>query len=622
ESLEELILNGSPRFAGKNERFKLWPSHADRGAFVYAMDRVGKPDAEHRIVQAHSFFRQEAERWIIGKPDEDGAVPPGSEPLRVDALSSTLADRLVLVAIDLTGHDDAQLIFETLNDRGTPLLKADLIKNWVFRKGEQIGADVQEWADTQWAEFDTRWWREEISQGRLNRSRVDIFLQYWLTMRRQEEVKADNAFRIFTDYAAPMMTSAAHANKLLGELRADADTFRDFAQLDANTPEGRFQARVIERLELAATTPVFLWMLSKNHGVPRDQVQIGLEALESWAIRRTLLRLTTKDVNKFAVAMLKTLDLAAPEAAGDVLVDYLSGQAAETRLWPSDARMRDQLPGIRMYGNLRQDRLRVVLGALEQHQRNQGSMYEALPLPSGLEIEHVMPQGWRHHWDPEPKLDPEAAARRDRIVNTLGNLTLVTKSLNGALSNRPWTDTAASALKEGGRPGAGKRTLLSDFSLLVLNKQILKDNEQAWTEQDIENRSAELTSAICQVWPGPKEGVAPPLSPEADNVTSDALPVVEWTDDDVRRLASEAGTALLTVLDSLSSEPLREWRNVDFIGAGLTNAAPAALGALTMKVRGSFSRSNGPVRYRNDGNSWSWSVAEDFARKWRNARPR
>ena len=37
----------------------------------------------------------------------------------------------MLVAIDLTSHDDEQLIFETLNDRGTPLLKADLIKNWL-----------------------------------------------------------------------------------------------------------------------------------------------------------------------------------------------------------------------------------------------------------------------------------------------------------------------------------------------------------------------------------------------------------------------------------------------------------------------------------------------------------
>jgi len=169
---------------------------------------------------------------LAGKPDDDGILPPVTEVLRVEALNSTLQDRLVLVAIDLTGHDDAQLIFETLNDRGTPLLKADLIKNWVFREGERIGADVDSWAETLWADFDTTWWREEIRQGRLTRSRVDIFLQYWLTMRRKDEVKAENAFRIFVNYAGPIMTGAAAADALLLELRRDAETYRTFAQLD------------------------------------------------------------------------------------------------------------------------------------------------------------------------------------------------------------------------------------------------------------------------------------------------------------------------------------------------------------------------------------------------------
>ncbi|OBA90684.1 hypothetical protein A5642_12355 [Mycolicibacterium mucogenicum] len=37
------------------------------------------------------------------------------------------------------------------------------------------------------------------------RSRIDIFLQYWLTMRTQDEVKAEDIFRIFVSYAGPHM---------------------------------------------------------------------------------------------------------------------------------------------------------------------------------------------------------------------------------------------------------------------------------------------------------------------------------------------------------------------------------------------------------------------------------
>lgn len=467
EALEDLILNRSKAFKGKKERFKLWPSQADRQAFAFAMDPSESPIGDHRVLDAHAFFRGETSRWLTGQPDDDGEFPPGTEDLRVEALSSTLQDRLTLVAIDLSGHDDAQLIFETLNDRGTPLLKADLIKNWVFRKGEGIGANVDQWAITHWSDFDNPWWREEISQGRLNRPRVDVFMQYWLTMRLQDEVKAEDVFRAFTRLAEPSMALPQSADKLLAELHQDAETYRTFGQLNHDSVQGRFYSRVIETMELSAVTPVLLWLLSVNHGVPDHQLRIGLEALESWVIRRTLLRLTTKDVNKFVVSILKTLGNVDIDEAGGRLRNYLSEQSTETRRWPTDLDLAEQLPLQKVYGNIRQGRLRVVLGAVEQHMRDQNPNYEAVQLPAGLEIEHVMPRGWRAHWNSQPPMSPEDAARRDRNVNTIGNLTLVTKSLNGSLSNRPWTDTESAGLSEGGEPNKGKRTLLDAFSLLV-----------------------------------------------------------------------------------------------------------------------------------------------------------
>jgi hypothetical protein len=502
EALEDLIRNKSKAFAGTNKRFKLWPSQADRSAFANAMDPEGNWRGEHRILEAHAFFLQEVERWLSGKPDDDGSVPPGTEQLRAEALSSTLQDRLTLVAIDLSGLDDPQLIFETLNDRGTPLLKADLIKNWVFQRGEAIGADVDKWSVTYWADFDDVWWREEIKQGRQVRPRVDIFLQYWLTMRSQDEVKSEQAFRAFKEAAAPQMASVAAANTLLGELRNDAETYRNFAQLDATTTEGRFYSRVVETMELAAVTPVFLWLLSENHGVPKSQIRVGLEAIESWVIRRTLLRATTKDVNKFMVAILKALDRVSAAEAGDEIHRYLSEQTAETRVWPTDEELTTLLPTAKLYGNIRQGRLRVVLGAVEQYLRSQSQMYEAVQLPVGLEIEHVMPRGWRTHWNTNPPMSPEDAAARDKTVNTIGNLTLVTKALNISLSNRPWTDAEAVGLKEGGKPDMGKRSLLDEFSLLVLNKGVIK-NAESWTDGDIFARSRHIAAAICAVWPGP-----------------------------------------------------------------------------------------------------------------------
>ena len=119
---------------------------------------------------------------------------PGHVVGRLRLLAEVVQQQLVVVAINLDQKDDDQLIFETLNDRGTPLLAADLIKNMVFQQGEDLGADVGAWGEKYWADFDEDWWRQEVQQGRLFRSRIDLFLQYWLTMRMQDEIPAEKIF--------------------------------------------------------------------------------------------------------------------------------------------------------------------------------------------------------------------------------------------------------------------------------------------------------------------------------------------------------------------------------------------------------------------------------------------
>ena len=498
EALEELIINSGKRFANTERRFKLWPSRADRSAFEAAMDDGVAQVSEHRITEAHVFFASEIREWVKGEDEED--EPAGTEAGRARALTEVLQIRLRLVAINLSLTDDDQLIFETLNDRGTPLLAADLIKNWVFQRGGELHADTDMWADVYWVEFDEDWWREEIRQGRYMRSRVDIFLQYWLTMRMRDEIASDGVFRRFREHAIDCMKTPVEADSFLQEMRRDADTFRSFAELDPDTPAGRFYARVVEAFELAATTPVLLWMLSENHRVPDVQVELGLSALESWVMRRTLLRMTMKDVNKLMVAILTNLENNAVDEAGEALRGFLSRQTADARIWPSNEDMVGSLPAIRLYGNVRQSRLRVILSAIEQQLRTE--RHEDVSLPAKLEIEHVMPRSWQSYWDTEPPLSPEEAAARSKRVNTIGNLTLVTQKLNGSLSHRPWSDQEAKIVApKGKKAGLGKRSLLSQYSLLVLNKSLIDEHRNSWTDDDIRERGGELTARICAVWP-------------------------------------------------------------------------------------------------------------------------
>ncbi|WP_062989986.1 DUF262 domain-containing protein [Nocardia anaemiae] len=504
EALAELTVNSAKRFRNKPEQFKLRPSRSDRDAFSAVMSGadVGAYD-DHRVVEAHRFFSNEIHIWIAGVRDDSDQDLVGTQSERVQALTDVLQFRLLVVAINLSGHDDDQLIFETLNDRGTPLLKADLIKNWIFQRGEQLHADVNTWPDRFWLEFDDDWWREEIAQGRHLRSRIDVFLQYWLTMRTRDEILVDETFRRFTEYVDTQMATVESAEELLTQLQRDAEQFRSLAEMPTSTVVGQFYRRVIQEFELAATTPLLMWLLSDNHRIPDEQVELALTALESWVIRRTLLRYTSSDVNRLMVSTLGIVEGVPPQEVGTLVSRYLSAQTAETRRWPTDEELRQALPGLRMYGNIRQARLRVVLEGVEHLLRTE--RHERISIDNALQIEHVMPKAWRKFWDGQPPLDDKAAGARDRLVNTLGNLTLVTQKLNGSLSHRPWTDEQAMQVAPTGKEaGMGKHSLLSKFSVLVLNKELLDAHPDAWTEADIFNRSAHLTEMICQAWPGPQ----------------------------------------------------------------------------------------------------------------------
>jgi hypothetical protein len=499
ESVQELVLNGAKRFRAQPSRFKLWPSRVDRDAFRLVMDNSLEVTAEaskSRIAEAHAFFLSEIREWAEVTGDPDKAKD------RLSALAKVLQQHLQIVAIALDKNDDEQLIFEALNDRGTPLLAADLIKNFIFQRCEAIGADVDAWTEVYWKDFDEDWWRNQVAQGRLYRSRIDLFLQYWLTMRRRDEVPTDAVFSTFRSYAAPQLEETGSAEAFLKELRRDADTYRHLVTLNSGTAPAAFYARVVEALELGTFIPLLLWLISDNHAIAPDQVKIALDSVESWAMRRTLLRMTMKDINNLVVSMLRSLEDVSKEAAGHKVVELLAAQTADARLWPTDTQIRDALPSTRLYGNVKQPRLRVLLSAVELERRS--ALHEQLSLPEHLEIEHVMPRGWRTHWGADIVGDAERAAKRDVLVDTVGNLTLVTKKLNGTLSNRPWRDDEAAAVAPtGSEAGIGKRTLLNRFSLLVLNKEIVELHPDSWTETDIRKRAEQLTETVITIWPRP-----------------------------------------------------------------------------------------------------------------------
>jgi hypothetical protein len=103
-----------------------------------------------------------------------------------------------------------------------------------------------------------------------------------------------------------------------------------------------------------------------------------------------------------------------------------------------------------------------------------------------------MPQDWKKHWPLPDKLPDQQAAidNRNAMVQTIGNLTLLTESLNPSVSNGPW---------------ASKIKAILEHSALNLNRRL--GEVSAWNEDSIRSRSMTLFEAAKQVWPHPGRSI-------------------------------------------------------------------------------------------------------------------
>src|SRR5206468_2871263 len=138
------------------------------------------PEPRPRMVEAYLFFFDRLTEFFLG---ENGRAPmAGEHPIavRLDECFQTLRNALMVVLIDLEKDDDPQVIFETLNARGQPLLPADLLKNYIFLRASREKMDIDATYKKYWARFDDEFWRQEVKQGRLTRPRSDLFMQHFL----------------------------------------------------------------------------------------------------------------------------------------------------------------------------------------------------------------------------------------------------------------------------------------------------------------------------------------------------------------------------------------------------------------------------------------------------------
>lgn len=482
--LAKQVENDETLTEGPHDRFKLWPSDPDRETFEAVMTGHAPAEPAHLIAEAFVFFEREIGAWIEG---EDPVA-------RLTQLARTLRRNVELVVIDLQPGDNAQVIFESLNYGGRELTAIDLTKNHIFFQATKQNLDLHRMYAERWAPFDDDWWRTEVSQGRLKRQRAELLLMHWLKLEKLEEIKAHRLFVEFRDL--PQFRTDLQGT--VARLASDRDLYKRCDENPDSLPvaTGGFFPR-LEILDQSVPRPVALQLL---RAVPErlspEVAARAFHALDSYLWRRALTRGSTANYNRLMLDVLQAVD-ADLENADAALIQTLTALQGNTVRWPTDEELRSDLVIRALYGQGRVARVAIftALRLIEnawRRPRGEGP----LAANNELQIEHLLPQEWEPHWpvDPEPgETHTEREQSRSAHVHRLGNLTLVSPTMNPAISNREWEY---------------KRGALREHSSLLITQRYLE--RASWDEAAIQDRGSSLIDTIIEIWPGPSGAFSRP----------------------------------------------------------------------------------------------------------------
>lgn len=485
------------------DKFKVWPTRADREQFmdvmtsgdIFELDKrhpvvykkyARKPEPRPRMVDAYHFFWDRMIEFF--EPDRQE---------HLEACFHVMKDGLQVVVIDLEASDDAQVIFETLNARGEPLLPADLLRNYIFLRAARREEDQERLYHSYWEPFDEDFWRVETRQGRLIRPRSDLFMQHFLTSQTQLDIPVKHLYVEYRHWIERRQPFATVEDELK-VIASSREVFRKLIAAPPSDPLYRL-SRFLRIFDVSTVYPLILWFLS----VPRSHGDILAltEALESYFVRRAVCDLTGKSLNR--VFLRATTHLASLAAATvDDVVAYLASLTGESSEWPSDRKFAESWMSTPAYSVTYQERLVYILSRLNESMH--GSKSELVDVQSELTIEHIMPRAWEEHWPlmtGEPGMtfeerwdadedDPRrlASERRDAILDTLGNLTILTQPLNSAASNSGWSS---------------KRPEILTHSVLPINTVL--NQLDVWDEKTIEQRGKQLFERALRLWPRPTQ---------------------------------------------------------------------------------------------------------------------
>ena len=499
--LSRILANDEEDRESEADKYKIKHKSSDYEGFRSIIDvGLGSSSAHvpaaSRLGSCYAYFRTALETWIE-------ELDKGEVEAHVRAFNKALLDKLVVVDIRLLGDQNSHAIFEALNARGEPLAEWEKTKSYILslavRKDDPDGDRTYE---KHLERYDgDPYWNEMVSVPRFSGKRIDLFLFYFaqLEIPRQRRMLSGKPVtrplprnRIYREFRYIgehyYRHDLGHLESMLARLGCYADIYKRIDQRREKdfSDHAREAMRHRQVLNLASLVPVFMELVAKlGYG---EQLDDALRIVDSYLMRRVALKLRYSGFDDVAFRHVQALRDAPADEMHSVLVKRFEESSLPNR-WPADVEIKQGLPSANMYHGIANARVQMLLRGIAQHMHSKREHLLSVPFSlKPLTVEHVAPRNWTRHWQESLGFQDseEDRHRLYQLVHRIGNLTLVTRSMNSKLGDKDW----------------GYKAKLLKGDNLELNKRLVADMDGTiWNEAEIDHRSRQLAGYVTRIWP-------------------------------------------------------------------------------------------------------------------------
>jgi hypothetical protein len=347
-----------------------------------------------------------------------------------------------------TDEDSAAEVFETLNDRGIGLSTPDLLRNLIIRRAPEAmrPSIVDLWGEIIEFETDTE---------------IKAFLRhYWIS--HHGDIKTQRLYREIKTYIVGNNIDSLSFSR---EVKDASAVYREIVAARDNDVEVERFLKGIEELGASVLYPV---VLSTMEIVPAAERARMLNAILNVYIRHSVIGQLENSklenvIHKIATELRRKLKI---DDALNVLADFAPDDDTFTRAF--------QRVSVNRTGTQR-----YLLRELEIDRRTTGEL--TVNLPHKVHVEHIYPQ---------TPSESQRLPNHAQIINRLGNLTLLDKSLNASIKNSTFDKKL---------PSYGK-------SEIILTGDLCSYTE--WTMATLDDRQKKLSARACLIWPIVRLGAA------------------------------------------------------------------------------------------------------------------